>query len=56
MSPQSRSTSFVEAPPGTDRVRVVKRESRRDLAGVAVGVAIGALLWFLVLAVAQMWS
>ena len=56
MLPQTRPMTVVAAPPGTDRLRVVKRESRRDFAGVAVGVAIGALLWFLVLAVVQMWS
>lgn len=56
MSPQSRSITVVAVPTDTDRIRAVTRESRRDFAGVAVGVAIGALLWFVLLAIAQVWS
>jgi hypothetical protein len=37
-----------------ERIQLVKRESRRDLAGMGVGVAITAMLWLALAAVAHM--
>lgn len=40
--------------PIADRKDLVRRESLRDFAGVAVGVAIGALVWIAFLSVVRM--
>jgi len=53
MSPRSASISVVAVPSVTERSRMVKRESRRDFAGVAVGVTLGAIIWSVMLAVAH---
>jgi hypothetical protein len=42
----SRTSSIVgAAPPFAERRDVLRRESRRDFVGIAVGVALGALTW-----------
>jgi hypothetical protein len=53
MSSQGSSITVVAVPPVAERIRTVKRESWRDLAGVAAGVGIGALLWFALLSIVR---
>jgi hypothetical protein len=53
MSPRNASISVVAVPSVTERIRIVKRESRRDFAGVAAGVTLGAIIWSVMLAVAS---
>jgi hypothetical protein len=54
MLPQGRSVSVAPVLSLGDRIRMVKRESRRDLASVAVAVAVGGVLWFLLPAIGSL--
>jgi hypothetical protein len=46
MAPQTSSILIADAvAPRAERAQLVRRESIRDFAGVAVGVSVGALLW-----------
>lgn len=50
MATQTSSIAVVAvAVPIADRKDLIRRESVRDFAGVAVGVAIGALVWIALL-------
>jgi hypothetical protein len=46
MAPHTSSIAVAAVGPLTERRQIHRRESLRDFAGVAVGVAAGALLWF----------
>ena len=45
MVPQISSHTLAATPPLADRRELLRRESLRDFAGVAVSVAVGALIW-----------
>ena len=45
MAPQTSSLLIADVVPRAEREQLVRRESMRDFAGVAVGVSVGALLW-----------
>jgi hypothetical protein len=52
MAPQTSSIRIAEVAPRTER-RPVTPESDRDFAGVAVGITLGALIWFMVLSLVR---
>jgi hypothetical protein len=45
MAPHASSAAMVTVVPLAERRQVLRRESLRDFAGVAVGVAAGGLVW-----------
>jgi hypothetical protein len=46
MAPQTSSILIADVVvPRAEREQLVRRESMRDFAGVAVGVSVGALVW-----------
>jgi hypothetical protein len=45
MAPHTSSITVAAVAPLAERRHVLRRESLRDFAGVAVGVAAGALVW-----------
>jgi len=46
MASHTSSTLVADVTPIAERRRLARREAVRDLAGVAVGVSVVALLWF----------
>lgn len=54
MVPQASSMAVRVVAPPAERRSNVRRESLRDFAGVAVGVAVGALVWFAFLSLVRL--
>jgi hypothetical protein len=54
MAPHTSSIVIADVAPLAERRQVVRRESMRDFAGVAVGVAAGALVWLAFLSLARL--
>jgi len=54
MAPHTSSITVAVAAPLAERRHVVRRESLRDFAGVAVGVALGALVWLVFLSLTRL--
>ena len=52
MAPETSSIAVTTVAPLAERRNVLRRESLRDFAGVAVGVAVGALVWLAFLSLA----
>ena len=46
---QTSSILIADVAPLAERRRLLRRESPRDFAGVAVGVTVGALVWLVLL-------
>ena len=54
MVPQTASIAVRAVAPLAERRNNVRRESLRDFAGVAVGVGVGALVWFVALSLVRL--
>lgn len=54
MAPHTSSITVAAVAPLAERRRVLRRESLRDFAGVAVGVAGGALVWLAFLSLTRL--
>jgi hypothetical protein len=54
MARRPSPTSLTAVAPIADRKDILRRESLRDFAGVAVGVVAGALLWIAVLSLTRL--
>ena len=56
MAPQTSSILIAAVAPLAERERLVRRESIRDFAGVAMGVSVGALVWLALLSLFRLQS
>jgi len=50
MAPRTSSILIADVAPRAEREQLIRRESIRDFAGVAVGVSVGALVWLALVA------
>ena len=50
MAPRTSSILIADVAPRAEREELIRRESIRDFAGVAVGVSVGTLVWLALVA------
>ena len=50
MAPRTSSILIADVAPRAEREQLIRRESIRDFAGVALGVSVGALVWLALVA------